>query len=154
MSGSDKLLTINGEVNNANICEVGKYFSYLVSQSYGTTRPSTLQDSKFRWVLKNFTETASEENRLEPEEVAHKFITCENFEDYALTGGVTYTDERGNKMPSLIGMARWNPVVNGKVIRKGGCGAFHMEYEYFVPGYSVTYPFLRNAIQVMNPSLH
>lgn len=154
MSGSDKLLTINGEVNNANICEVGKYFSYLVSQSYGTSRPSVLQDSKFKWVLKNFTENATKENRLTPEEVAHKFITCENFEDYALTGGVEYTDENGNTMPSLIGMASWNPIVNGKVVRKGGCGAFHMEYEYAVPGYTEFYPFHRRAIQVMNPSVH
>ena len=54
-------------------------------------------------------------------------------------------DEEGNKMPSLLGMAGWHPEEG----RKGGCGAYHMEYEY---AHDPEYKFMRQAIQIMNPA--
>jgi hypothetical protein len=46
-------------------------------------------------------------------------------------------------MPSLLGMAYWNPDEG----RKGGTGTFHMEYEF-----ATDYKYLRQAIQIMNPA--
>lgn len=152
-SGTDKILAVDGEANHAHLREFGHHFNYFISQSYNT-RNNTALNNKLKNVVNNYTKAVEDENRLTAEEVARKFITAENFEDYAQTGGAEFTDDNGNVMRSLEGMARWNPVIDGKVVRKGGCGSFHMEYEYFVPGYPVFYPFLRNSIQVMNPSLH
>jgi hypothetical protein len=77
----------------------------------------------------------------------------ENFENYALTGGVNFTDRYGNSMMSLEGMARWTPMVDGKPVRKGGAGTYRMDGEFSVSGYSGFYPFMRQAIQIMNPTV-
>lgn len=66
------------------------------------------------------------------------------FESYWKTGGVNFTDREGNRMPSLYGMATFNPTQCG-----AGFGAYHMEYEY---GNSAMYQFMRNAIQMANPA--
>lgn len=50
-------------------------------------------------------------------------------------------------MNSLQGMARFNPEQG----RKGGCGTYHMEYEY---AHNPEYKYLRQAIQIMNPANH
>ena len=84
---------------------------------------------------------AAKKHGLTPE----RLIVTENFESYWKNGGVTYTDEEGNKMPSLLGMAGWHPEEG----RKGGCGAYHMEYEY---AHDPEYKFMRQAIQIMNPA--
>ena len=89
---------------------------------------------------------------LEPEEVAKKYIVTENFENYALSGGVSFTDRNGNEMRSLEGMARWQPIINGKKVQKGGIGTYHMEYEYMA-GKQPSYPALRKGIQIMNPAI-
>ena len=34
---------------------------------------------------------------------------------------------------------------------KGGGGTYHMEYEYTIDGTEESYPYLRNAIRIMNP---
>lgn len=90
---------------------------------------------------------------LTPEEVAKKYIVTENFENYAKAGGVDFTTRDGRTVPSLQGMAEWEPVVDGKTLRKGGCGTYHMEYEYSVTGFNTTYPYLRKAIQIQNPTI-
>ena len=79
-----------------------------------------------------------------------KIIVCENFERYASSGGVTFRAPHGKTMPSLWGFAQWEPTYDGKTYRKGGVGTFHMEYEYG-PKNSITYPYLRKAINIMNP---
>ena len=38
-------------------------------------------------------------------------------------------------------------------VRKGGFGAYHIEYGYEIPGYSITYPGIRKAISIMNPPI-
>ena len=90
---------------------------------------------------------------LTPEQVAKKLIVCENFENYAGKGGVNFWLDNGQAVPSLLGMAYWNPVYNNVTYRKGGVGTYHMEYEYNVSGKTGNYPFLRKAIQIMNPSI-
>jgi hypothetical protein len=51
-------------------------------------------------------------------------------------------------------MARWTPIVNGKKVRKGGCGAYRFDLEYDLGGPTYTYPAMRKAIQIMNPAVH
>ena len=76
---------------------------------------------------------------------ADQYIFTENFEAHWKTGGVNFTDVEGNTMPSLIGMAMFNPV-QGK---KAGFGAYHMEYEY---PHNPDYKYMRMAIQLVNPA--
>lgn len=145
-SGTGKLLAVDGQP--ASIAPYqGPLLDYFISQSYGSQSDDNLDRDDWRLLptIQNFTGV------LTPEEVAKKFIVTENFEDFALSGGVNYTDRNGNKMMSLEGMARWNPIINGKKVRKGGVGTYHMEYEYTVSGQPGTYPFLRKAMHIMNP---
>lgn len=150
-SGSGKILAIDGEPQTINPL-AGPYFDYFIVQAYSCYGDSDL-DGRFESTVNNYV---LEDGTvvLTQEEVAKKYIVTENFENYALTGGVDYTDRNGNTMKSLEGMARWSPVgSDGKKLRKGGVGTYHMEYEYVVSGYSANYPFLRKAIQIMNPAI-
>lgn len=128
--GPDKLILVDG--NLKLITEEGwSYVNYAVAQSYNAGRPKRMQD------LYDLID-----EYMKPEQ----YIVTENFESYWENGGVNYTDEEGNKMPSLLGMARWQPEGGG---RKGGCGAYHMEYEYV---HNPDYKYMRQAIQIMNPA--
>ena len=144
-SGTDKMFVIDGEPD-AMAAEYGEYFNYFILQAYGSTGNSGL-NSRFEAQATHF------QQYLTPEQVAKKIIVCENFESYAGKGGVNFQLGNGTTIPSLLGMAYWNPVYNGKTYRKGGVGTYHMEYEYSVSGQAGNYPFLRKAIQIMNPSI-
>lgn len=149
-SGTGRLFIIDGEPVQKEIPkEMGKCFDYFVTQTYGTTSELGLMVRQYG--LKEIIEYY--DGYLTPEECARKYIVAEDFERYASTGGVSYTDNEGNKMNSLEGMARWNPTINGKKVRKGGVATFHMEYEYMIDGKEGTYPYLRKAIQLMNPAV-
>lgn len=145
-SGSGKLFVIDGDISGMP-ADLGDCFDYYIVQTYGASAPSSLGGKLTTMINKYKTD------KLTPEFLASRYIVCETFERYASTGGTTFTDENGNKMPSLDGMARWNPTVNGKVVRKGGVGTYHAEYEYFIDGHSQTYPAMRRAIQFMNPAV-
>lgn len=142
-SGTGRMLVVDGEPQSIP-SETGVYFDYFIVQAYNSFGDSDL-DNRLNNTIRNFTGV------LTPEQVAKMYIVTENFEDHALKGGVSYTDRNGNKMMSLEGMARWNPIINGKPVKKGGIGTYHMEYEFVVSGYDGTYPFLRNATRLMNP---
>lgn len=147
-AGKGKLLVIDGEPEHSEIpAEMGKDFNYFIGQAYSSWGDSDL-DGRLASIINHY------DGVLTPEECAKKFIVCENFENYAQTGGVSYYyDREGNNYKSLEGMARWKPQYNGETFsRSGGVGTFHMEYEYKVSGMSGNYPFLRNAIQIMNPA--
>lgn len=143
-SGTDKMLVIDGEPQSINKV-LGTYFNYFIVQAYQCSGDGDL-DSRLSGTISNFN------GILEPEEVAKKYIVTENFENYALAGGVSYGDRYGNRMMSLEGMARWTPIVNGKKVQKGGIGTYHMEYEYMA-GKQPSYPALRKGIQIMNPAI-
>lgn len=147
-AGKGKLLVIDGEPEHSEIpAEMGKDFNYFIGQAYSSWGDSDL-DGRLARIINHY------DGVLTSEECAKKFIVCENFENYAQTGGVSYYyDREGNNYKSLEGMARWKPQYNGETFsRSGGVGTFHMEYEYKVSGMSGNYPFLRNAIQIMNPA--
>ncbi len=127
--GSDKLILVDGYVNRLD-ASCAQYVDYAVAQAYATTSYMSLQ-SRYDAIAKNF----------KPEQ----FIVTENFESYWENGGVTYTDENGNRLPSALGMAAWNPTQG----RKGGFGTYHMEYEFV---HNPDYKFLRQGIQIQNPA--
>ncbi len=142
-SGTGRLLVIDGEPQSI-VAESGPYFDYFIVQAYQASSDSNL-DNRLASTIANFN------GILSAEEVARKYIVTENFESYASTGGVAYTDRYGNKMQSLAGMAHWTPKVNGAFVRKGGVGTYHMEYDY--PTTPVEYKYLREAISIMNPAV-
>lgn len=140
-----KLLVIDGEPQSI-ASKAGPLLDYFIVQAYTSPGDGDL-DKRLAETIANFKDI------LAPEEVAKRYVVTENFENYALTGGVRYVDRYGNEMLSLEGMARWTPIIDGKICPKGGIGTYHMEYEFVVDGQKGTYPFLRNATRIMNPPI-
>lgn len=139
--GRQKLFVIDGEPESIS-AEYGKYFNYYIIQAYGDSYPRSL-NSRFQKQLRHYG------NVLTPEEISKKMIYCANFESYANSGGAgSYQGD-----PQLIWMAKHRNSDGQNTYRKGGVGTFHMEYEYKVAGKKGTYPYLRGAIQVMNPAI-
>lgn len=130
MSGTNKVLYLDGEYDYIHP-EIVPYFNLAITQAYSCSSFYNL-DSRWR---------KAERLGWKPEQ----FIVTEEFQKYASTGGVNLRLPDGTVVPSLIGMAMWQP----KEGRKGGCGAFHMEFDYN------NYPdwkYIRQAIQIMNPA--
>lgn len=145
-SGTGRLLVVDGEPQSMP-AETGPYFDYFIVQAYNCSGDSNL-DGRLNSTIANYKEV------LTPEEVARKYIVTENFESFAQTGGVNYTDRYGNRMLSLDGMARWSPIIDGKLIRKGGCGTYHMEYDYTNQDATyMEYKYIRRSISLMNPTV-
>lgn len=147
-SNTGRLFVIDGEPAHRDIkYEQGKCFDYFIEQAYYSSAYSAL-DGRMATVINRYRGVMS------IEEIAKKYIVCANFESYASTGGDgTFIARSGKKYTQLVGFADWNPYFEGKLYRKGGAGSYHMEYEYTAPGKTGTYPFLRQAIQVMNPNI-
>lgn len=144
-SGTNRIFAIDGEPN-ALAPEFGEYFDYFILQTYGLSSASALT-SRFNTQRAHFSSVMS------AEEVAKRIIVVENFENWASSGGVNATLPDGSSGPSLWLFAQWNPTYGGKTLRKGGVGSYHMEYEYRVSGKDETYPYLRKATQMMNPTI-
>lgn len=145
-SETGKILAVDGEPTWLEE-EMGAFMDYYIYQAYGTTRENNLH-GKVGGVLNKFGNVVGDKVTL-----AKRVIVTENFEASWKTGGVDFQDRFGNTMKSLEGMARWTPIVNGVEYPKGGVGTYHMEHEYTIPGEEGTYPFLRNAIRIMNPPI-
>ena len=143
-SGTGRYFVIDG-VYDGVPAKYGPYFNYFITQAYGASSEATL-NSRMDDMIKHYADVMS------AEECAKKFIVTESFEQYT-SGGADFTTPDGRKIKSLEGMARWNPVVNGRKVRKGGVGTYHMEYEFSEDGYDVSYPYLRKATQIMNPAV-
>lgn len=148
--GTGRMLVIDGEPEHSEIPkEMGKDFNFFISQAYACRSDQNL-NGRLSNVIQHY------DGVLTADECAKKFIVCENFENYAQTGGVDgFIDFEGNRYKSLEGMAHWLPrygVDQKPLSRKGGVGTYHMEYEYNVSGKEGHYPYLRQAIQIMNPA--
>lgn len=144
--GRERLFVIDGEPQSMPP-KSGSYFNYFIVQAYHSSGDSDL-NRRLSQTITNFSGV------LTAEEVAKKYVVTENFESYASTGGVNFTDQYGKTYKSLEGMARWSPIIDGKKMAKGGIGTYHMEYEYKIPEYgNITYPYLRKGIQIMNPAI-
>lgn len=162
LSGTGRLLVMDGEPQTI-AGDLGECFDYFIVQAYACTSASNL-DSRIAAAISNLTQPAEGTSKylspdspfypsryLTAEEIAKKYIVTENFESYAATGGVSFTDRNGNVMRSLEGMARWQPIINGRTVQKGGIGTYRMQLEYKVSGFDETYPYLRKGIHIMNP---
>ena len=143
--GRERLFVVDGEPQSMPP-ESGPYFNYFIVQAYASSGDADL-DRRLDRTIQNF------EGVLTPEEVAGMYVVTENFESYAQTGGTAYTDRYGNRYQSLEGMAHWTPIINGKKVRKGGCGAYRFDLEYALGTSVNTYPAMRKAIQIMNPAI-
>ncbi len=154
-SGTGKLLVIDGEpelMPDSLAC----VFDYYISQAYACSSYANL-DSRLQRIFRAFANAKNVDGTpMTKEQIASKFIVTENFESYALNGGVPHTTRDGKNVQSLEGMALWNPIVNGKTVRKGGCGSFRPGFEYRIAGtpINMTYPATRKSIQIMNPAVH
>ena len=145
-SETGKILAVDGEPTWLEP-EMGAIMDYYIYQAYSATGESSL-NGKVKGIINRFGEIVPDHNEL-----ARRVIVTENFEKYAKEGGANFTDRFGNKMKSVEGMARWTPIIDGVEYPKGGVGTYHMEYEYVVNDHEGTYPFLRNAIRIMNPPI-
>ena len=148
--GKKMILMIDGAPESI-YPEAGQYFDYIATQAYsggGRSGSDAMMDVRFKASVDNFAKAG-----LSAEWVAHRYLLLENFENgLAQTGGGTWKDRYGNtSMMSVEGMARWTPMINGIPVRKGGWGAYHIEYGYEVSGLDSTYPYVRKAITIMNP---
>lgn len=137
-SGTDKLLVLDGEVNVLE-GRCMPYFDYLIWQAYNTSSDSGM-NSYLGQVIRNAGEFQT------PEEVIRKLYTTVNFEQYAVEGGGSYS----GGINRLLGQALWKPTWEGKTYRKGGFGAYHIEYEYFLQGKQGFYPWTRQAINAVH----
>lgn len=141
-SGTDRMLVIDGEPQNMHP-DVRDYFDYYIIQAYESPGYYDL-DSRYQKLLKGLEANTPELI----ERVSSKLIWCENFEQvgYADNGGYTnHVTRDGKGVPSLVGMALWQPS-NGYT--KGGIGTYHMEYDY---KNNPEYKWLRMATGLMNP---
>ena len=145
-SGTGRMFVVDGQPERIP-AEYGNDLNYFILQAYASSSNYGLNE-RFAVQADHF------KDHLTPAQVARKIIVCENFESSAGTGGARFTLDNGTVVPSLWGMAYWRPTYDGVSYSKGGVGTYHMEYEYNVSGQTGNYPFLRKAIQIMNPSIH
>ena len=151
-SGTGKLFLIDGEPELMPDT-LANCFDYYLSQAYGCSTYSDL-DYRLRKILDRFEKSMNVDGTpMTPEQIAAKYICTENYESYGLKGGVPHVTRDGKRVKSLVGMAMWNPIINGKEVRKGGCGTFRVGFEYRIEGTpaDLTYPSTREAIRIMNP---
>lgn len=130
-SGTGKLLIIDG-VPYGVLPELAPAFDYGIVQAYY---------SSGYWDLQNrFTDAF--DGGWKPEQ----YIFAEDFEKGWQNGGVNHQLRNGQYVPSLYGMALFDPTQG----TGGGFGAYHMEYEY---GHNdMVYKYMRQAIQLVNPA--
>lgn len=150
--GKKMVLMIDGAPEYVNP-QAGQYFDWIATQAYtGGDRSGSdaMMDRRFNSAVANFAKAG-----IPAEWVAARYILLETFENgLAQTDGGPWRDRYGNEsMRSVEGMARWTPMINGVPVRKGGFGAYHIEYGYEVSGESRTYPGIRRAIRIMNPQI-
>ncbi|WP_372483456.1 glycoside hydrolase family 18 [Elizabethkingia anophelis] len=129
IAGTGKMLLIDGEIDQVPT-SAGKHVNYAVTQSYSTFSNNILQ---------------SRYDEISSWATPDRYIITENFESLWRTGGADFNDPVNGIIPSLYGMAYWNPTQGPK----GGTGSYHIEYDYGnYPGYKYT----RKMIQIMNPA--
>ncbi|WP_092109787.1 glycoside hydrolase family 18 [Prevotella sp. KH2C16] len=171
-SGTDKMLVVDGKPEDFDT-KYADYFNYFILQAYDSdnflARPRNTQ-ARFDRQLSYWKSV------LTPEQLARKIIITCNYENGGNITNYSYIMAEGMENEHLYdgllpkefmtwqkdnkrwvarvsaAFALFNPVFDGKTYRKGGMGTYHMEYEYKADGTINTYPNLRMAIQIMNPT--
>ena len=148
-AGRKKVLAVDGQPDAVPPTHA-KYFNYFIIQAYNDE--ISYQNTHFQGALRAFKDV------LTVEEICKKSVFVVNFEAGATKGG-----EKGQGQ--ILNFALQNPVVDGVTYRKGGVGAFRVDLEYAVttpdvvngidmkPVKGLSYPWLRRAIQLMNPQI-
>lgn len=156
-STSGKMLVLDGELW-AIPPHTAPYFDYFIAQAYsvsgGTPSPTAgTSESDMESRLNRIVGVYRD--HLTEEQVTNRFIVTENMESAldALNGGFYWTMRDGvrqdkSKCPSLVGMARWQPI-NG--FRKGGFGAYRFSNEAVN---KPSYKWMRTGIQAQNPAVN
>jgi hypothetical protein len=137
-SGTGRILALDGEYSAYILPEIGPMLDYVISQAYASYGYDDLDYRIYR-LFTTFPD-------IPKKELAAKFIVAENFESYAASGGINATTRDGQWMASSLMMADWQPIVDGEPVRKGGAGAYHMEYEF---NFFRDYRYLREMIHIM-----
>lgn len=120
-----------------------EYLTYFIAQAYQSSGAQDLQ-GRFEEVFSRGLDSK-------------RYIVTENIGDYYATGGTPFTEADGNtfsgwgdgtqRLYSLEGMARWNPIQG----RKGGFGSFFGQRDY---GNNPPYKYFRYGIQCANPAVN
>lgn len=153
----DKVLMIDGEPARLQAPEACVYFDYFAVQFY-TNKPENSSkandesaDARLQQIVDAYRPY------LTPEFVTSRFIILETAEQHWSEGGVPWTDRYGTPgLRSWLGMARWTPKIDNRLMRKGGIGAYLINTDYTPGGNSnqyYPYPQVREAIQIMNPAV-
>ncbi len=137
-SGTGRLFAVDGEPYEVPATHAKK-IDYYILQAYSSPNDGDL-NGRLSTLVSAFS------GEMTKEEITRRTIVCETFEAFAANGGIPFTTKDGRIVPSLIGMAQWEPNTGA---RKGGIGAYHMEYDY--PA-NPEYKYIRQAIGIMNPS--
>lgn len=128
LSGTGKLLIIDGELEPGIVAQI----DYYVSQAYSISSFSALQ-SKYDQFGKGVCPT-------------YKFVCTENMEKHGGKGA--NFEYNGENIGSVLGMAMWNPIQG----RKGGFGGYIIESSYSsMP--NTPYYHIRRGIQIQNPAM-
>lgn len=156
----DKILMIDGVPQSMLAPEACIYFDYFAHQAYGlggTSLSESAMDTRYNQTVRAFSPYMDEV------EIAKRTVLVETFERSYQDDGKTYYGFKtwnlrdgsasGYKGGSFEGMARWQPIVDGKYVPKGGVGAYLINLSYNTPGWDSFYPQLRNGIQIMNPAV-
>lgn len=152
-SGTDKLLILDYFSGFGSNGSLASYYNYFIQQVYSWQVSPTLTNWETR--VNTLINGCASDSSLTAAEVVKKYIITDSFEDgiSGASGGRPFVQEDGETVPAYRGMAAWEPLVNGVRYAKGGCGVYHIEYAYSVPGQTGFYPFTRQAIQIMNPAV-
>ncbi len=155
--GRKKMLVVDGEPEEMPR-ELAGAFDYYIFQAYNDGRyPSSRRVEN---VVRELQKEEGKEGGREVEDIIKRCIFTVDFESGATTGG------KGT-LAQMVSFAAYQPTYKGKVYRKGGVGAYHLEYGYPIPidakdikektGFDMsgvqgaTYPWTRMAISIMNP---
>lgn len=156
----DKIFMIDGVPQSLQAPEACIYFDYFAHQAYGSGGNSLSEsnmDLRYKQTVKAFSPY------MEEIEIAKRTILLETFEKSYQANGKTYFgfntwtlrdgSAAGYEGGSFEGMARWQPIVDGKYVPKGGIGAYLINLSYNTSGWDYFFPQLRDCIQIMNPAV-
>lgn len=147
-SKSGKILCIDGYLTTGINKDMYKYIDYFICQAYYATSYSSLESggNRFNTYANHFAEHGTRE------ELAKKYVTTEDYERYAGSGGPEFTTRSGEKVRGVVGHAGWNPIGSeaGVETPKGGAGLYHIEYDYRDD--KGVYYWVNQMIRTMNPA--
>lgn len=147
-SKTGNLLCIDGYLTRGIGKETYKYIDYFICQAYYATSYYSLESgsNRFNSYATHFAEHGTRE------ELAKKYISTEDYERYAGSGGPEFRTRNGEIIRGAVGHAGWNPIGSEPGIEtpKAGAGLYHIEYDYRDD--KGVYYWVNQMIQTMNPA--